>query len=64
MKKCKKIWQFRQKIEQNADYDSKINIFYSVETPGSPSEKKYISRENPANLLGNPGPRPPFHMHS
>ena len=33
------MWQFRQKIEQNADYDSKINIFYSVETPGSPSEK-------------------------
>ena len=40
MQKPKKISQFRQKIEQNADSDSKINIFYSVEPSGSPSEKE------------------------
>ena len=40
MQKRKKICQFSQKIEQNADSDSKINIFYSVETPGSWSEKE------------------------
>ena len=66
MQKPKKICQFRQKIEQNADSDSKINIFYSVEPSGSlrvPHLKKnYIIRENPANLLGNPGARPPFHF--
>ena len=66
MQKPKKISQFRQKIEQNADSDSKINIFYSVEPSGSlwvPHLKKnYIIRENPANLLGNPGARLPFHL--
>ena len=26
-------------------------------------KKNYIIRENPANLLGNPGARLPFHMY-
>ena len=65
-KNLKKICQFRQKIEQNADSDSKINVFYSMEPSGSlwvPHLKKnYIIRENPANLLGNQGARPLFHI--
>ena len=66
MQKPKKISQLKQKIEQNADSDSKINILYSVEPSGSlwvPHLKKnYIIRENPGNLLGNPGARLPFHF--
>ena len=62
IQKCKKICQIWQKIEQNAAFDSEINIFYSVEIPGSPRvtplKKKLLKLRSPGQITSSPGSTP------